>query len=603
MVVESKHLIKGRLTLKPIPLRISSIFLVMAFLLAAITPPSAAASDSAPSWRMALPAKAANRAELAQKAQAAGSLPVIVMLDARFAPEGGLSSPSAVSTQRLAIQTAQDKLLGRLSSGYLEQSVKRFATIPFLAMSVTPGGLDALEADPQVLNVEQDAAEPPTLAESVPLIGAPAMWNAGYTGAGQVVAVLDTGVDKNHLFLAGKVVAEACYSTTNSSIFSLSICPGGAASSTSVNSALPYASGVCPPGECDHGTHVSGIAAGHAYDNAQGTVAFNGVARDAGIIAIQIFSAFPANVCGSSRPCVMSYTSDQILGMERVLEMQKDYSIAAINLSLGGGQYDKQSDCDEENLSRKAIIDNLRSAGIATVAAAGNGYYTDSLSAPACISSVISVGSTDDGSEGTLVDSLSPYSNVASFLTLLAPGNPITSSIPGGQYATWAGTSMATPHVAGAWAVLKQKYPSATVDQLEALLAASGIPVTDTRSWSKAHVTKNRINLAFAVSGRVTNGSGAEGVPGVTVRADVGHSAVTDSNGNYNIPGLPLGSYTLTPKLAGFSFLPGSLGINGGPNQTGVNFAATPELYKIHLAHVINGAYNYCLFVPILISN
>ena len=51
-----------------------------------------------------------------------------------------------------------------------------------------------------------DELSAPTLAESVPLIGGPAAWAAGYTGAGWTVAVLDTGIDKTHPFLAGKVI-------------------------------------------------------------------------------------------------------------------------------------------------------------------------------------------------------------------------------------------------------------------------------------------------------------------------------------------------------------------------------------------------------------
>jgi subtilisin len=549
---------------------------VIPFLLAAITPPAAAKAG------MALPAKATTFAALEQATQASGALPVIVMLEARFQPEGSLDSAAAVGVQRTDIQAAQSTLLASLS-GYLPGSVKRFATIPFLALSVTPGGLAELEADPAVLNIEPDVADPPALAESTPLIGAPAMWNAGFTGKGQVVAVLDTGVDKNHPFLAGKVVEEACYSTTNPSVYSQSICPGGASSSTATGSAQPYATGVCPPGECDHGTHVAGIAAGHAYDNELGKVAFNGVAKDAKIIAIQVFSVFPATFCTSGTTCVLSYTSDQILGMERVLELHATYNIAAVNFSLGGEEYDDPAECDLENAPRKAMIDNLRSAGIATVAASGNGYSADSLSAPACISSAISVGSTDDGSSGTTVDALSPYSDVAPTLTLLAPGNAITSSIPGGRYAAWAGTSMATPHVTGAWAVLKQKNPSATVDQIAALLVASGLPVTDSRSWSKAHITKPRLNLAFAVSGRVTTGSGtsAAGLAGVTLSADALHSAVTDGSGDYTIADLPLGSYTITPDLAAHGFTPLNREISGGPDQTNVDFTAVQTQFTI----------------------
>lgn len=69
----------------------------------------------------------------------------------------------------------------------------------------------------------------------------------------------------------------------------------------------------------------------------------------------------------------------------------------------------------------------------------------------------------------------------ASFLSLLAPGESINSSVPGGGFAFFNGTSMAAPHVAGAWALLKQQTPSASVNTLLSNLQSTGLGVTDTR--------------------------------------------------------------------------------------------------------------------------
>src|SRR5207245_8050564 len=120
--------------------------------------------------------------------------------------------------------------------------------------------------------------------------------------------------------------------------------------------------------------------------------------------------------------------------------------------------------------------DNLRSIGIATVIAAGNSSSTNSLTTPGCISTAISVGSTDKA------DQVSWFSNMASFMSLLAPGQSINSSIPGGGYRLLSGTSMATPHVAGTWAVLKQAVPDASVSTILSALRQTGLPVTDTRA-------------------------------------------------------------------------------------------------------------------------
>jgi subtilisin family serine protease len=301
------------------------------------------------------------------------------------------------------------------------------------------------------------------------------MWAAGYTGGGQVVAVLDTGVDSAHPFLTGKVVEEACYSDDSN-------CPNGLTTQTGVGSGVncTYAAS-----GCRHGTHVAGIAAGQGSD-------FSGVARGADIMSVQVFSRFTGTDCNEAGedPCALSYRSDQIAGLERVYALRGTHDFSSVNMSLGSGQF--FSNCDTD--SRKAIIDNLRSAGIATVIASGNNNYTDSMSAPACISSAISVGNTTK--EDTIYSNPPTGSNSASFLSLLAPGTSINSSVPGGGFAVFTGTSMAAPHVAGAWALLKEQTPTASVNSLLSSLQSTGTQVTDTRVVGG--VTKPRINIADA---------------------------------------------------------------------------------------------------------
>ena len=225
--------------------------------------------------------------------------------------------------------------------------------------------------------------------------------------------------------------------------------------------------------DCDHGTHVAGIAAGKNGSFAGNT--FSGVAKDASIIAIQVFSRFDnGGFCGGSSPCVLSYTSDQIRGLERVYALRNTYKIASANMSIGGTTY--TSPCDAVNITLKDAINDLRDAGIATVIASGNNGETNAISFPGCISSAVSVGNT------TKQDVVSSFSNSAYFLSLLAPGSSITSSVPGTGYEAWNGTSMAAPHVAGAWAVLRQANPDAGVTGVLDALQATGVPVIDMRS-------------------------------------------------------------------------------------------------------------------------
>ena len=111
--------------------------------------------------------------------------------------------------------------------------MKRYAVYPAFAMQANWRDIQDLAADPGVLRIIEDQIHPPTLAESLPLIGADAEGTfAGSTGHGQVVAILDTGVDKNHPFLTGKVVSEACYSSNVAADHAPSLCPGGETADT-----------------------------------------------------------------------------------------------------------------------------------------------------------------------------------------------------------------------------------------------------------------------------------------------------------------------------------------------------------------------------------
>lgn len=402
---------------------------------------------------------------LAALADVQGGVRVIVELDTPFVPEPLLATPQAVTAQRSAIDSAQSSVLSRVAVA--GGSVRRLESVPMMALDVDRQSLATLASSPGVRSIQQDTLDRPTLAQSTAQVGATTAWTNGATGTGWAIAVLDTGVDKAHPFLEGKVLSEACFSTTSPSTGAASVCPGGVSQSTAPGSGVP-----CANQDCFHGTHVAGIAAG------EGT-SFSGVARSASLIAVQVFSEITNSaVCGNASPCAAAFVSDQIAALERVYALRGAINIAAVNMSLGGDL--SSSICDGD--ARKPIIDTLRAAGILTVVSSGNNGSSTRITAPACISSTLSVGSVGDGSSGQRLDVVSSFSNSAPFLDMLAPGASITSSRPGGTFTSLNGTSMAAPHVAGALAVLRQQAPSLSADQLEGRLLSTGLPLTDNRN-------------------------------------------------------------------------------------------------------------------------
>ena len=403
------------------------------------------------------------------------TLRVMVGIDFDMVAPHELSSAD-VAAQAADMAKVQRAVLRRVFAVGGKGVLWQFKDIPFITLEVNREQLRKVLVDPAVVSVQEDAVAAPMLNDSTDVIRADQLWSMtpALRGKGQAIAILDTG--SNHdTMLKDRVVAGGCFSSSYWYYPSQSLCIGGASSRTGLS-----AGSNCPTtvGGCNHGTHVATIAAGD-----DGSL--HGVAREAGIIRVQVFSKFTSSYwCGGYAPCVMSYGSDQVRGLEYVYSLRNTLDIAAVNMSLGGGYY--SSACDSRAPAIASIINRLTSAGIAVVIAAGNSGMNGYISYPACISNAVAVGSS------TKTDGLSSFSNHSALVDLLAPGHNIYAGVPSRSYRRMSGTSMAAPHVAGAFALLKSYDPNATVAQLQTALECTGEPI------ARGGVSRNRIDMRSA---------------------------------------------------------------------------------------------------------
>lgn len=407
-------------------------------------------------------------ASLTAQANSAGSVPVLVTLNA---PGRQRSESAAVAlARRVAIETAGQAVAHRLSATGRSR-LRSYRERPLLAIDATPGDLVMLASAAEVTSVSRNRAHRPSLASTVPQIGAYTSTQAGYTGAGSTIAVLDTGVARFHRFFSGRIVEEACFSKNGS-------CPNGQSTQFGTDSASPcdYAA------ICYHGTHVTGIALGEDG-------ALKGVAPASNAIEIQVFTEETGGICNGGSPCAVAYDSDIIAGLEHVLSLAGSYDIASVNMSFGSGSYSSQNQCNSQNSNVKDAVDDLVDLEIAVVAASGNDGSSGSIDTPGCISTVVAVGAVDD------YDGVWASSNSNSLLDLLAPGVLVWSSNFVGGYVLASGTSMAAPHVAGAFAALHSADPTATRQELLTALSSTGQGVLDSRNG----ITRPRIQLDDAL--------------------------------------------------------------------------------------------------------
>jgi len=287
-------------------------------------------------------------------------------------------------------------------------------------------------------------------------IAAPQAWNAGYSGTGATVAVLDTGVDATHPDLAGRIAEKMDFTVD-----------GGDAGD-----------------HFGHGTHVAATIAG---TGAASGGARKGVAPGARLVVGKVLDDYGDGT-----------TSQVIAGMEWAASRA-----AVVNMSLGGGASDGT---DPLSLALDALT---KQTGALFVVAAGNdGPVDGSVATPGSAATALTVGAVDADDALADFSSRGPLVNTrAAKPELVAPGVDIVAARAAGtsmgrlidaRYVAASGTSMATPHVAGAAAVLAQRHPGWKAGQLKAALVGAADPVAGGDAYA---VGSGRLNVARGLSG------------------------------------------------------------------------------------------------------
>lgn len=366
-------------------------------------------------------------------------------------------------------------------------------------------------------------------------IGAASAWDVSTGSRSNVVAVIDTGVDYNHPDLAANMWSAPAPFTVNIGGQVIQ-CEAGTHGYDTITKTCN------PVDEYNHGTHVAGTI-GAVGGNGEGIV---GVNHTASLMAIKFMDATGSgNIAGAIDAIEFAVQVKQIFGA--------DANVRVLSNSWGWNGEASQALLDE--------INRANSADMLFVAGAGNGgadrlsddndvapFYPGSYTAP----NVISVAATNNQ------DALTAFSNYGkNSVHLAAPGELILSTIIGGGYDSWSGTSMATPHVAGAAALVLSRCPLDTASLKNNLLNN----VDPVAALSAITVTGGRLNLNRALLSCNTEASGLsvtqqDSLDPATVNSNLTYTLTVKNGGQVSATGVTLKD-TLT---SGVTFLSAAAG-------------------------------------------
>ena len=383
-----------------------------------------------------------------------------------------LRAPTSVAYLR-ELASAQRTLAARITAAIPQARVRWHYQVTADAIAVVVPSAEAarLARVPGVARVYTTVTYHEVLDRSPQLIGAPALWGSAFATAGNLmkIGIIDEGVDQTHPFFnptgytapPGFPKGDTRY-TTAKVIVARAFPP---ASTKWKYAALPF-----DPVNSEHGTHVAGIAAGIHGVFAGRTL--SGVAPN----------AYIGNYKALTVPTPQFGLDGNSPEIAAAIEAAVTDGMNVINLSLGEPEIDPAHDLVVQ------AIDGAAAAGVVPVVAAGNDFEdfgAGSVGSPGSALGAITVAAVSNG-RGFAADGIADFSSSGPTpVSLLlkpdvsAPGVNVLSSLPAraSLWGTLSGTSMASPMVAGAAALLKEQHPTWTVAEVKSALTLTGDPV------------------------------------------------------------------------------------------------------------------------------
>ncbi|MEM1080834.1 MAG: S8 family serine peptidase [Pseudomonadota bacterium] len=395
--------------------------------------------------------------------QHAGSARVTILFDAGD-PADGTATGRADRQQQIRILA--DQIISTAGSGF--ELNRRFTLVSAVVGTLDRTTLDRVLSLPSVRAVGLDPSGSGHLDVARELLGINIIQAAPPKGLGIIgqnvkVVVMDSGIDSDSVDFGGVLLDEACFCSDSGA----GCCPGGGTTQLGLGAAED---------DHGHGTWVSGHVLSQGLDGPLGA------APAADLVAVKVLDSNNAFCCAS----------DVTAAYDWIATNHPDADV--LNASLGTNAR-FAAECSDDAAFLIAMAQAtaaVRANGTLMTASSGNNLDINGLVAPSCLADVMAVGATYKQNysvgcafpqAGSMVDDVACFSNASPELEILAPGAFMnTTDLGGGTITGIAGTSFASPLVAGCAALVKAAMPALTDDAIRSLLIKSGVPVQDDRN-------------------------------------------------------------------------------------------------------------------------